>query len=69
MPHLTIVKMAAEEQAQRALAVARDRWADYPGTRRIRVEELTFVREAQENCWVDLAPVPLGRTLVSPNTR
>ena len=37
-----------KEQAQRALAVARDRWADYPGTRRIRVEELTFVREAQE---------------------
>jgi hypothetical protein len=29
------------------------------------LERLTFVREDVENHWVDLAPVPLGRRLVS----
>ena len=65
MPHLTIVKMGTEEQAQNAFTIGHRRWNAYTGTRRVRIAELTFVREEQENCWVDLAPVPLGRTLVS----
>jgi hypothetical protein len=69
MPHLTVVKMADEEQAQRAHIVARDRWAQYHGGRYVRVEKLTFVREQEQNCWVDLAGIPLGRSLVSPNPR
>jgi 2'-5' RNA ligase len=67
MPHLTIVKMAGEPQAENAFRVAQERWAQYSGVRRIRVEELTFVREEQENSWVDLAPVRLGGSLVSPD--
>jgi 2'-5' RNA ligase len=65
MPHLTIVKLAAEEQAQQAYLVARDRWAEYQGSRRISVRELTFVREEDNNRWIDLAGVPLGRSLVN----
>ncbi len=65
MPHLTIVKMAAESQAQDALAIARKRWAEFAGSRRILVDRLTFVREDLQNCWIDLAPVLLGRSLVS----
>jgi 2'-5' RNA ligase len=65
IPHLTIVKMGAEQSAQAALHMAHERWAHYSGGRRILVERLTFVREDSLNCWVDLAPVPLGRTLVS----
>jgi 2'-5' RNA ligase len=65
IPHLTIVKMASEHQAIDAFELARERWRQYRGTRRILVEQLTFVREAENNTWVDLAPVPLGRTLVS----
>ena len=65
MPHLTIVKMGTEEQARNAFRIGHRRWNSYTGTRRVRIAELTFVREEQENCWVDLAPVPLGRTLVS----
>lgn len=68
MPHLTVVKMAAEEQALQAYDVARERWNQYAGTRRIAVEELTFVREGANNTWVDLAPVPLGRSMVSRNS-
>ena len=65
IPHLTIAKMGAEQSAQAAFETARRRWQDYPGTRRILLERLTFVREESPNCWLDLAPVLLGRRLVS----
>ena len=65
IPHLTIVKMSTEEQAHTAFEIARNRWEGYSGSRRILLEKLTFVREDSQNCWVDLAPVQLGRSLVS----
>ncbi len=65
IPHLTIAKMPGERPAREALTVACERWADYVGSRRILLEKLTFVREQSPNCWQDVAPVQLGRTLVS----
>lgn len=65
IPHLTIVKMSSPEAAVEACRVARQRWTAYKLSRRVTVEKLTFVREEAENCWVDLAPVSLGRRLVS----
>ncbi len=73
IPHLTIVKMGAEQPARHALRIGRERWAQYAGSRRILLERLTFVREDvpegvladARNCWVDLAPVLLGGSLVS----
>jgi 2'-5' RNA ligase len=65
MPHLTIVKMSTQAQAEDAYIVARDRWAQFRGSRQVQIQQLTFVREAEENRWVDLAGVPLGRTLVN----
>jgi 2'-5' RNA ligase len=65
IPHLTIVKMSAEAPAHTAYELARQRWSCYPGSRRILLERLTFVREDSLNKWVDLAPVLLGRSLVS----
>ena len=68
IPHLTIVKMSSEQAAHNAFQVARARWDRYSGSRRIPLEKLTFVREDLRNshiCWLDLAPVPLGRSLVS----
>jgi len=66
IPHLTIVKMANQQAAEQALRIARERWRQYSGSRRILLDQLTFVREDAQNCWVDLAPVPLGGSLVSP---
>ena len=66
IPHLTIVKMATEDAAEKALKIARERWRQYSGSRRILLDRLTFVREDAQNCWVDLAPVLLGGTLVAP---
>jgi 2'-5' RNA ligase len=65
IPHLTIAKMSGEQAAQHAFQIARERWSAYSGSRRILLERLTFVREDGQNCWVDLAPVHLGRSLVS----
>ncbi len=64
IPHMTIAKMAAEPAAQQAWRVASEQWSHYGGPRRIRLERLTFVREEEANCWVDLAPVTLGANLV-----
>jgi 2'-5' RNA ligase len=69
MPHLTIAKLSTEGQAQEAYETARDRWQQFSGSRRILVKELTFVREREANLWVDLAGVPLGRSLVSRTAR
>jgi 2'-5' RNA ligase len=65
IPHLTIAKMSAEQPAQMAFQMARERWKRYSDSRRILLEKLTFVREDEENCWIDLAAVPLGGRLVS----
>jgi 2'-5' RNA ligase len=66
IPHLTIAKMPSESAAEQALRIAGQRWEEYTGSRRVLVDRLTFVREDSPNCWIDLAPVPLGGTLVSP---
>jgi len=69
MPHLTIVKMATEQQALESYEFARERWNSYQGSRRIALEELTFVRESSAGTWVDLAPIRLGSQLVSGKPR
>jgi 2'-5' RNA ligase len=63
MPHLTIFRMYDMVRAQAAFLIARERWDNYGCARSIRVEELTFVRQASDDHWIDLAPVPLGRSL------
>jgi 2'-5' RNA ligase len=65
IPHLTIVKMERDAEAEAAFFIARDRWAQYRGPRRTSIHEFTFVRELETNVWVDLAGFPLGRSLVS----
>src|SRR5215467_8134985 len=63
MPHLTIIKMGAEDQAQHAYRVARSRWAEFEDSRCIEIRDLVFVREVAQNHWVDLAEIPLGQRL------
>jgi len=67
MPHLTILKAGQEGQARQAFETARERWRQFGGKRMIRITELMFVKEGS-NCWEDVAPVPLGRSLMSPHT-
>jgi 2'-5' RNA ligase len=65
MPHLTLIKSEEPERAQAVLAGIRQRWADYQGSRRIFIDELTFVRQTQGPHWDDLAPIQLGTSLAS----
>ncbi len=67
LPHLTIVKMSTEAQAQEAYRLASRRWAEYDGSRCMQVKELTFVREQKDTIWEDVAAVPLTG-VVSPHT-
>lgn len=64
IPHMTIVKTELDEEAQRVLTVARERWREFRGKREVHLDELMFVRESGGH-WQDLAPVPLGRGQLS----
>ena len=64
IPHLTILKTDDDEQARAVWQTSRERWAQFQGERRVRLEELAFVRE-NGNDWQDVAHVPLGRALLS----
>jgi 2'-5' RNA ligase len=59
-PHLTIAKMATEQEAYRALTASRERWAHYPHERVVYISNLVFVRERDEGCWEDVAAIALN---------
>ena len=59
MPHMTIVKLAAINGAEAAMAEARSRWAEFKGDKSTPIEEVTFVREAASHQWIDIATVRL----------
>lgn len=63
IPHLTLAKVDDIAHAMRIYEVARQRWSQYRGTRRVDVEELTFVCNPGNNDWRDITPVQLGAGL------
>jgi 2'-5' RNA ligase len=65
MPHLTLFKMETYERAKAAYSRAVQMWDEYAGSRRIVIDELTFVRSSESNRWTDIAPFPLGSRFVS----
>ena len=69
MPHMTIIKVPSEEQAQNAYLTARKRWDNFREPRTIQIERLTFVREQSDHHWLDLATLPLGPQPVATHRR
>jgi 2'-5' RNA ligase len=67
MPHLTIVKMPELKHTPEVLSEARRRWAEYGGPREVEIRELTFVREGENNQWIDLETITLREPV--PATR
>ena len=61
MPHLTIAKMDTPEESKKVLEEGRWRWQEFKGNRCVAIGELTFVRQAGPDHWLDIALVPLGR--------
>ncbi|HVZ60418.1 MAG TPA: 2'-5' RNA ligase family protein [Terriglobales bacterium] len=66
MPHLTLFKMDTNGQAQAALGTAVQLWAQYCRSRRIVIDQLTFVRNLGLNQWADIASFPLGSRAAIP---
>ncbi len=60
IPHLTLAKVDDLKRAQQIYEVALEHWKRYRGTRRVLVDELTFVRNTEPDGWRDVTPVPLG---------
>ncbi len=69
MPHMTIIKVATEQQAQKAYLTARKRWDCFREPRTVPISRLTFVREERDHCWLDLATLPLGPQPVATHRR
>jgi 2'-5' RNA ligase len=69
LPHMTIVKMTTEAQAQEAYRLARRRWIKFDCCRSVLVKRLSFVREQADKSWVDVADVVLGQPMVSHSQR
>ena len=65
LPHMTIVRMSTEAQAQEAYLLARRGWVAFECCRSVLVKELSFVREEPDKSWVDVAGVVLGSQPVS----
>ena len=61
MPHLTIVKMPEPGQTQSALEQSRRQWGQFSGSPEVEISELTFVREGENNQWIDLEMISLRK--------
>jgi 2'-5' RNA ligase len=59
MPHVTVAKLDSNEHAAQVLATSKARWVSFPGSHRIAVERLTFVR-GSGHTWTDLADISLS---------
>jgi 2'-5' RNA ligase superfamily len=59
MPHLTIAKLANMERAREVFDLAADRWHNYQGPRKARIEGVTFVKGRDCN-WTDIEEISLA---------
>jgi 2'-5' RNA ligase len=59
-PHITLAQELAPDQVAWAHEQAQRRWEQYRGERTFRAETVTFVQNAGDNRWVDLAHWTLG---------
>ena len=59
MPHLTIAKLATMERAREVFDLAVDRWHNFKGPRRTRIDTVTFVR-GRDCQWTDIEELSLA---------
>jgi len=58
-PHITLAQDIGPEHIEPLRELALRRWSEFRGPRRFRAQSAVFVRNASDNCWVDLAVEPL----------
>ena len=59
MPHVTVAKLDSNDHAEKVLKTSKARWESFPGSHRISVERLTFVR-GRGHTWTDIAEIDLA---------
>lgn len=64
-PHITLAQEIGAGAVEEIVAKARRRWAEYRHSRIFPVQELTFVQNTVQNCWLDLATVQLDRETIA----
>ena len=64
-PHITLAQNLTPDQVDELHEVARQRWAEYQGSRSFRVETITFVQNTRWHGWIDLAEMALGRLVAA----
>lgn len=64
-PHITLAQKLTPDQVDELGRVARQRWAEYKGSRSFRVETLTFVQDTRWHGWSDLEKFALGRLVAA----
>lgn len=58
-PHVTLAQELSEESAQSKVEIARRRWMEYPHSRVVHIDALSFVQN--QNCdWIDLLDIRLS---------
>lgn len=58
-PHVTLAQELDRAAVNAALDLARNRWREFVGPRRFTIDHLTFVQNAGQNRWRDLADCEL----------
>jgi hypothetical protein len=59
MPHLTIAKLTSMERAREVFDLAVERWHNFKGPRRTRIDTVTFVR-GRDCQWTDIEELSLA---------
>ncbi len=59
-PHITLAQEIPPELAADVHETARRRWQEYRGIRSFHAEHAVFVRNTEDNCWIDLAEFRFG---------
>ncbi len=61
VPHITLGQEIPADHVEECLAAAKRRWESFTSPRSILVEDITFVQQVIDGCWLDLAEIELGR--------
>ncbi len=61
VPHITLGQDISCDHVEECLAAAKRRWEEFKPAPTVLIEDVTFVQQVIDGCWLDLAEIELGR--------
>ena len=61
VPHITLGQDIPSDHVEECLAAAKRRWEEFRPAPPVLIEDVTFVQQVIDGCWLDLAEIELGR--------